>query len=405
MFDEYSLGSLTIVTPNEVKHNTSITIVDGRIDGFSKSKKKNYDIEGAYILFPALINAHDHLFGSYHPKIGTSPYICWLPWDYDLKNSPVYEERNKNNPFDIYLAGAYKNLISGVTTVHDHIPHHINDPFIDKLPIRVLKDYSLSHEASMYDLKWGDGIGIEHKRAVKNNIPYVTHIEEGFDVESLRGIENLEEQDALSEHTVLVHGIGFSKGDINKVANRNAHFVWCPGSNYFMFKRTAKVKEIHKAGINMSIGTDSPASGELNLIDEIKFAKKIYKEMYNEELDDKLIVDMITVNPAEAFRIQDKLGSLEKGKLGDLLLISGDANDPYSSLVNAGLKDIALVIMEGFPLYGDNNFSDIFKDSGKNYSIIHIDGKEKLIIGDPKGLMKRVSEVVGFEKKLPFLPI
>jgi cytosine/adenosine deaminase-related metal-dependent hydrolase len=155
----------------------------------------------------------------------------------------------------------------------------------------------------------------------------------------------------------------------------------------------------------MSIGTDSPASGELNLIDEIKFAKKIYKDMYDEELDDKFIVDMITVNPVEAFRIQDKLGSLEKGKLGDLLLISGDTNDPYSSLVNAGLKDIALVIMEGVPLYGDSSFNDIFKDSGKGYSIIHIDGKEKLIIGDPKGLMERVSGIVGFEKKLPFLPI
>jgi cytosine/adenosine deaminase-related metal-dependent hydrolase len=405
MSEEYSLSSLTIVTPREVKHDTSIKILNGKIDSFAKSKEKNYDIDGEYILFPALINAHDHLFGTYHPKIGNSPYICWLPWDYDLKSSPVYEERNKNNPFDIYMVGAYKNLISGVTTVHDHIPHHINDPFIDKLPIRVLKDYSLSHEASVYDLKWGDGIGIEHKKAVDNNIPYVTHIEEGFDIESLRGIENLEEQGALSEHTVLVHGIGFSKSDIQKVAKKHAHFVWCPGSNYFMFKRTAKVKEIHKAGINVSIGTDSPASGELNLIDEIKFAKKIYKDMYNEELDDKLIVEMITVNPGEAFRIHDKLGSLEKGKLGDLLLIAGDTKDPYSSLVKANLKDIALVFMEGVPLYGDKQFTDIFNDNGSDYTKIRIDGKEKLIIGDPKGLMEKVSEIVGFEKKLPFLPI
>ena len=90
MSGEYSLSSLTIVTPKEVKHDTSIKILNGRIDGFSKSDKKDFTIEGAYILFPALMNAHHHLFGSYHPKIGTSPYICWLPWDYDLKNSPVY---------------------------------------------------------------------------------------------------------------------------------------------------------------------------------------------------------------------------------------------------------------------------------------------------------------------------
>ena len=137
MIDEYSLSPLTIVTPDEVKHDASIKISNGKIDSFTESKVKNYEIDGSYILFPALMNAHDHLFGTYYPRIGTSPYICWLPWDYDLKNSPIYEERNKSEPFDLYLVGTYKNLISGITTVHDHMPHHINNPFIDKLPIRV----------------------------------------------------------------------------------------------------------------------------------------------------------------------------------------------------------------------------------------------------------------------------
>jgi hypothetical protein len=351
------------------------------------------------------MNAHDHLFGSYYPRIGTSPYICWLPWDYDLKNSPIYAERNKNEPFDLYLVGAYKNLISGITTVHDHMPHHINNPFIDKLPIRVLKDYSLAHEVSVYELKWGDGIDVEYKKAVENNIPFVTHIEEGFDVESMRGIEILEEHHALSEYSVLVHGIGFSKKDIKKVARKKAHFVWCPGSNVYMFGRTAKIKELLDVGVNVSIGTDSPATGELNILDEIRFAKKVYKEMYNEELDDELIVRMITVNPVKAFRIQDKLGSLAKGKLGDLLIISGDQNNPYSSLVNAHLKDISLVFMEGTPIYGDDKFENIFNDFDLDCTRINIEGKDKIIIGDPGSLMEKMREIVGFHKELPFLPI
>ncbi len=405
MIDEYSLSPLTIVTPDEVKHDASIKISNGKIDSFTESKVKNYEIDGSYILFPALMNAHDHLFGTYYPRIGTSPYICWLPWDYDLKNSPIYEERNKSEPFDLYLVGTYKNLISGITTVHDHMPHHINNPFIDNLPIRVLKDYSLAHEVSVYELKWGDGIDVEYKKAVENNIPFVTHIEEGFDVESMRGIEILEEHHALSEYSVLVHGIGFSKKDIKKVARKKAHFIWCPGSNVYMFGRTAKIKELLDAGVNVSIGTDSPATGELNILDEIRFAKKVYKEMYNEELDDELIVRMITVNPVKAFRIQDKLGSLAKGKLGDLLIISGDQNNPYSSLVNAHLKDISLVFMEGTPIYGDDKFENIFNDFGLNCTRINIEGKDKIIIGDPGSLMEKMREIVGFHKELPFLPI
>jgi len=405
MINEFSLSSLTIVTPHEVKPDSSIKLTEGKIDGFARSTGKDYKIGGAYILFPAIINPHDHLFGTYYPKIGNGTYICWLPWDYDLKSSPVYEERNKNTPFEIYQIGAYKNLISGVTTVHDHIPHQVNDVFIEKLPIRVLKDYSLAHEASVYDLKWGDGIEVEFKRAVLNNIPFVTHIEEGFDEESLRGIDILDEHNALDDHTVLIHGIGFSSSDIKKVAKRQAHFVWCPGSNVYMFERTAKVKELLNAGVNMSIGTDSPASGELNILCEVRFAKKVYREMYGDELEDKTIVEMITTNPAKAFRVQDKLGSLEQKKMGDLLIINGDREKPYGSLVNAELKDVALVFMEGVPLYGDDNFENIFKDFNIKYSKIRIEGKNKLIVGDPKGLMERVRKNVGYKKKLPFLPI
>jgi len=405
MTAEYSLSSLTIITPEIVKDNSSINISNGRIVGFKKSSKIDLSMGDKYFLFPALINIHDHLFGTYYPKIGNGPYICWLPWDYDLKSSPIYEERNKNSAYEIYLLGSYKNLISGVTTVQDHIPHKVNEPFIEKLPIRVIKDYALSHEVSAYDLKWGDGIDVEYKKAVKNNIPYITHVEEGFDLESLRGIEILEKHKALSSYTILIHGIGFTKEDIKLVAKRKANFVWCPGSNMFMFNRTAKIKEIIKQGINVSIGTDSPSSGEINILEEIKFAKKVYNEIYGEELSDKEIVNMITVNPAKALRIYEDLGSIEKGKKADLLLIEKKDDNPYTSLVNAKLSDIDLVIMEGEPLYGDEVFIDLFKNSETKYEKITIEGKKKLIVGSPTKLMNDIWKNIGYKKELPFLPI
>lgn len=405
MNDEYSISSITIVTPHEVLEDASICISEGRIRDFKRSEARDYEISGSYILFPALINPHDHLFGTYYPKIGSGPYICWLPWDFDLKESEVYKERNKNSPYDVYLFGAYKNLISGVTTVHDHIPHEVNDPYIDRLPIRVLKEYTLAHEASVYDLKWGDGLEVEYKRAVEKNLSFVTHIEEGFDEESLQGIDNLEKVHALSDHTVLIHGIGFSEKDIKLIAKKKVNFIWCPGSNMFMFQRTAKVKEIIEAGTNVSIGTDSPASGELNLLEEVRFAKKVYREMYDEELDDELIFRMITINPAKAFRVEKDLGSLEKGKLGDLLLVSGNKKKPYGSLVNADFKDIALVVMEGKPLYGDVQFKEIFDDLSTAYTKVAIQGVKKLIVGDLNDIMAKMRKKVGFHKEFPFLPV
>jgi 5-methylthioadenosine/S-adenosylhomocysteine deaminase len=405
MNDEYSISAITIATPQKVLKDSSICISEGRIKDFNRSKERDYKVSGSYILFPALINPHDHLFGTYHPKIGEGPYICWLPWDYDLKQSEIYTERNKNSPLDVYLFGAYKNLISGVTTVHDHIPHEVNNQYIDKLPIRVIKEYTLAHESSAYDLKWGDGIDVEHKRAVEKDLPFVTHIEEGFDEESLSGIDTLEAYHALSDHTVLIHGIGFSQKDIKIIAKRKANFIWCPGSNMFMFNRTAKVKEIIEAGVNVSIGTDSPATGELNILDEIRFGKKVYMDMYDEELSDELVVHMITTHPAKAFRIEKELGSLEKGKKGDLLIISGDPKKPYRSLVNAALKDIALVVMEGKPLYGDVRFEEIFGNFKEEYTKVTIDGTQKYIIGDLNDIMATMRKKVGYNKELPFLPL
>ncbi len=409
MVNEYSISSLTIVTPDEIKDRASLRVNDGKISGFGKSAKRDIKLDDSYLLFPALINIHDHLFGTYYPKIGNGPYLCWLPWDYDLKNSPVYSERNKNQPFDIYLLGSYKNLISGVTTVQDHIPHKVNEPFIDKLPIRVIKDYALSHEVSAYDLKWGDGLDIEYERAVRKKIPYITHIEEGFDVESLRGVEILEQHNALSEYTILIHGIGFSERDIETIARYNVNFVWCPGSNMFMFNRTAKIKEIIENGVNVSIGTDSPATGELNILEEIRFAKKVYREMYGEDISDKTIVKMITENPARALKINDSLGTLESGKLADLLIIRRKSDDPYKSLVEVKLEDIALITMEGIPLYGDIHFAEFFyifkSDDGKKYEEININGSSKFIVGSPTSLMERIRRNVGYNKEIPFLPI
>jgi len=405
MVNEYSLSSLTVVTPDKVEYNTGVTISGGKIIDFRKSKLKDYSFDNSYLLFPAIINAHDHLFGSYYPKIGNGPYICWLPWDYDLKSSPLYIERNKNSPFDLYMIGSFKNLISGVTTVHDHIPHEINEPYIDRLPIRVLRDYTLAHEVSVYDLKWGNGVVEEYKKAVENDIPFVSHIEEGFDEDSLRGIEVLNECRALGEHTVLIHGIGFSQEDINLIARNRVNFVWCPGSNMYMFGKTARIKELLQAGVNISVGTDSPASGELNILEEVRFAKKMYQEMYEEEIKDELLVKMITVNPAKAFRIYDKLGSIEKNKLGDLLIICGNKKNPYSSLINARLEDISLVFMEGKPIYGDDIFENIFNDLECDYTRVTVNNKGKLITGDPKSLLEKIRKTVGYNKELPFLPL
>ena len=137
------------------------------------------------------MNVHDHLRGDYLPRVGPaegSYYANWSHWDADLKASPVYSERAALSVEQMYLLGGYKNLFSGVGTVNDHFPHELNDAYLGALPIRAAREYCLAHECSSFDLKWGDGIEVEHARALERGWPFITHLEEGFDAESMDGI-------------------------------------------------------------------------------------------------------------------------------------------------------------------------------------------------------------------------
>ena len=306
---------------------------------------------------------------------------------------------------DRYLLSAYKNLFSGVVTANDHFPHEWNEPFIPRLPMRVIRNYTLSHACSSFDLKWGDGMEIEHARAVKSGFPFITHLEEGFDPETQAGIETLEAAGCLDDHTVMIHCIGFSDEDIQKVRRAGAHISWCANSNIFMFNVTCKIKKMLEAGINVAIGTDSTATGSVNLLEEMRFGRETYRKMYREDLPAKTIVNMVTVNPARAFRIQRETGSLAEGKLADILVVRQQREDPWESLVEARSEDIALLVQDGAPILGDAAYEELFAGRGVPYSKVSVRGRQMLVKGDPAGLMERVRKAVGFRKVLDFMPL
>lgn len=406
----FSLGASKIITPGEMIENAFICIEDDKIKEIGKSKPENLLIQDKIIVYPGLINSHDHLIGAYYPKAGKGPYLNWLPWDNDLKKAKVYEERGKIANSDLYYISCYRHLVSGVVTVSDHIPHFLCDQFIPKMPIRVIENFTLAHECSSYDLKWGSGIENEYQKAAKNNWPFITHINEGWDNEAKNGVNYLIEKNALTENTVLIHGLSYSMEDIRNIARHNANHVWCPISNYYMFEKVAKVKEMRELGVNVAIGTDSPMSGGVNLLEEMRFGKRIYKEIYSEELEDKTLFEMATINGARAFKIDHYTGTLEPGKIADMLVLKDIGTDPYSALVQAKLEDILLVVYKGEPVYADETFESLFKTLKISFKRVNINKAKKLVkygenYPDINEIMNRIKANVGYEKRLPFVPI
>ena len=222
MLTTYSLSGLTVVTPDDRRlrlehHRRPAQAGQGGLHGASSTCTSAAGTRP----FPALINVHDHFNGNYLPRVGPPPGGV-LPELVVLGQGPEGLRRGqdrapKTTVEQRYFLSAYKNLFSGVVTANDHFPHEWNEPFLPRLPIRADRaSYTLAHECSSFDLKWGDGIEIEHARAQKGNLPFITHLEEGFDEETQRGIEILEELGCLDDHDVFIHCIGFSDEDIQK---------------------------------------------------------------------------------------------------------------------------------------------------------------------------------------------
>jgi cytosine/adenosine deaminase-related metal-dependent hydrolase len=393
------------VSGAEKPHKSSLGVQGRYLAG---SGAAAMDLKGASCVYPGLINTHDHLQGNYRPAVGPKPgqfYLTWLPWDNDLKASDTFRERSQLTRDDLYALSGYKCLFSGVTTVNDHFPQKFNSGILPALPIRAILEYGLAHEASSYDLKWGDGLEIEHERAKKNKWPFITHLAEGFDEEAMNGVNYLESLKLLDRHCLLIHCIGLSDSDIKKIAAAGASVSWCGFSNMFMFNVTCKVRKLMQAGVNMTIGTDSSATGTANLLAEIKYDRELYRGLYGEDLPAKAIFNMITDNAAKAFWMDHKIGTLEAGKFADILVVRRKNDDPYENLVNAAMEDIELLVLEGMPIYGELRFLDACGgELPADYTQITVGKRPMFVKGDPAGLYRECRKKIGFRKELDYLP-
>lgn len=405
----WDLINTTLVTPDQINQDSGLTIRNGLIEKIFRRHSSTpgvtvVDLSGMIVL-PGLIDCHDHLLGTYLPRVGDrKPYLNWLIWDNDLKASPIYAERQQIESQELYLLGGFRHLLCGITTVQDHIPHFVQDMFKAKVPIKIVDKYAVAHSATSFGLPWGDSIEKEIALALDKDIPFIVHCSEGYDKETIDSVSYLNKKNAITDHTVLIHGIAFSDSDIKLIAEKKSHVVWCPVSNLYMFEDTAPIKKLIDASVNVTLGTDSPMSGSINIFEEIDIAKNYYNQQYSEKLDDKLILEMLTTNAAKAMFLPDR-GRLKEGCKADLLVINGDQSDPYGSFTSMNYGNIMLVVIDGRPLYAHEAFSGLFDALEVDYQNIIVDGHPRIIHGDVLGLIDRVRKSVGFKKELAFLPV
>lgn len=349
----------------------------GRVGAAAGTRAHRFDL-GHHVVYPGLINAHDHLHVNAVPP---------LPGNPRFGNSYEWIEAFKAHfaepavvaalavPKRVRLRhGALKNLLAGTTCVAHHDPWHAAFDDAD-FPVSVLRDYGWSYAPG-----W-PGYGPDLRRSFLDtpaDRPWMIHLAEGTDAIAQAELTGLEALGCLAANSVLVHGVGLRRQDVERVIDRGAAVVWCPSSNHALLGRTLDPRRLCAAG-RLALGTDSRLSGARDMLEEMRGIAA------RGELEPARLLELATAAAARILRMPGH-GGLAPGDNADMVIVADTGGDGRSLLAGTSRSRIRAVVRGGVPRVADPDFADWFALAGVDVVPVTLDGRPKLLarsLADP----------------------
>ncbi len=192
-----------------------------------------------------------------------------------------------------------------------------------------------------------------------------TQAEAGLSQErhQMRPVAILDRLDFWAPTTLAAHGVWINDEEIALLQQRGVGVSNNPESNMKLASGTAPVMKYRKAGVSVGIGTDGAASNnDLDMFEAMRqaaFQQKLVT-MDPTAISAADALEMATLGGARALGRGQRLGSLEPGKLADLIIV-GMAKprqqplfDPVAQIVYASRgDDVETTIVNGKVLMRD----------------------------------------------------
>jgi 5-methylthioadenosine/S-adenosylhomocysteine deaminase len=383
-----------------------IAVSSGRIvmvGEVSESASEVIDAEGALVL-PGLVQAHVHLCQTLFRGLGDDvDVVDWLRgcvW-------PMEQVHDKESMAASCRLGISELLLSGTTTALSmETVHHTDESFIaaEQLGIRAfigkaLMDrqepgtdmYGESTADALRDIRrlvatWhGAAEGRLHvalsprcprgataqlwrtvvDMATEFGLVIHTHVGESRPLADLAGttpdgrdVVMLDRMGALNSRIVLAHCVWPDSTELDLIESSGANVCHCPSANMKLASGFAPIPTYLERGINVAIGADGAAcNNNLDGFNEMRLAALIHKPVHGPKaMPSEKVFEMATLGGARALGIESHIGSLEIGKLADVVILwprrarnsPAAGGDPISELVySRSAADVRTVLVGG----------------------------------------------------------
>lgn len=358
-------GKVIIFEDNDVKvKQIDIKIKENKIEKIEEKiepeeKEKVIDATNKVVM-PGLINTHAHIAMSiFRGTFEGCDLYTWL----NEKIWPIEAKLTSKEVYNASMLSIIEMISTGTTCVNDHYffseeirkalekskmramitrvlmdsdgkeasENRINE-FINLYETRNKEDNLISYSVAPHGLyTCSDNLlKISENLARQYNLPIHTHFLESInEIEDIKNIHNATATEVLKKYfdgipTILAHGVKINDEDIEVLKTMQCGISHNPISNFRLGCKIADVTKYLKNGINVALGTDGQGSGNnLDMFETMKLAALGQGGIHeNEErITSKDVIKMATINGAKLLGIDNKVGSIEKGKEADLIIV------------------------------------------------------------------------------------
>jgi 5-methylthioadenosine/S-adenosylhomocysteine deaminase len=146
----------------------------------------------------------------------------------------------------------------------------------------------------------------------------------GVQQHGVRPLARLEKLGLMNERMIAVHMVHLTDDEIAMLAKNKVHIAHNASSNLKLASGIARVADLDAAGVNVALGTDGAASNNRqDMFEEIRQAALLAKGSTGQPtvVNARRALEMATIGGAKALGREADLGSIEVGKLADVIAV------------------------------------------------------------------------------------